>query len=205
MRAMTLAYVAASRRSRLLAYLGSMLLSETKVTQQSHQEVWFGSAEHGSVRLQRRWSWLQLIKCFNITRVRTRLGARPRPRHGLWVRHAGTRAQSNTHGARGLTVRCWPSGARVATWCHAVASWCHWGASWCDGVQVRVRVFNLNGATFLMAALMVCTIDLPMEDGLPKIFRHGLPMVMVCGGGAGRYAACGRPLRGLVSRPLRGQ
>ena len=60
--AMTLAYVAASRRSRLLAYLGSMLLSETKVTQQSHQEVWFGSAEHGSVRLQRRWSWLQLIK-----------------------------------------------------------------------------------------------------------------------------------------------
>ena len=133
--AMTLAYVAASRRSRLLAYLGSMLLSETKVTQQSHQEVWFGSAEHGFVRLQRRWSLLQLIKCFNVTRVRTRLGARPCPRHGLWVRHAGTRAQSNTHGARGLTVRRLPSGARVATWCHAVASWCHWGASWCDGVQ----------------------------------------------------------------------
>ena len=72
--AMTLAYVAASRRSRLLAYLGSMLLSETKVTQQSHQEVWFGSAEHGSMRLQRHWSWLQLIKCFNVGReVRTRL------------------------------------------------------------------------------------------------------------------------------------
>ena len=55
-----------------------------------------------------------------------------RDRRGLWVRHAGTRAQSNTHAARGLTVRRSPSGARVATWCHAVASWCHWGASWCD-------------------------------------------------------------------------
>ena len=65
---------AASRHSRLLAYLGSMLLSETKATQQSHQEVWFGSAEHGSMRLQRHWSWLQLIKCFNVGReVRTRL------------------------------------------------------------------------------------------------------------------------------------
>ena len=51
-----------------------MLLSETKATQQSHQEVWFGSAEHGSMRLQRHWSWLQLIKCFNVGReVRTRL------------------------------------------------------------------------------------------------------------------------------------
>ena len=65
--AMTIAYVAASRRSRLLAYLGSMLLLETKVAQQSHQEVWFGSAEHGSVRLQRHWSWLQLTKCFNVS------------------------------------------------------------------------------------------------------------------------------------------
>ena len=55
-----------------------------------------------------------------------------RDRRGLWVRHAGTRAQSNTHAARGLTVRRSPSGARVATWCHALASWCHWGASWCD-------------------------------------------------------------------------
>ena len=55
-----------------------------------------------------------------------------RDRRGLWVRHAGTRSQSNTHAARGLTVRRSPSGARVATWCHAVASWCHWGASWCD-------------------------------------------------------------------------
>ena len=55
-----------------------------------------------------------------------------RDRRGLWVRHAGTRAQSNTHAARGLTVRRSPTGARVATWCHAVASWCHWGASWCD-------------------------------------------------------------------------
>jgi hypothetical protein len=42
-----------------------MLLLETKVTQQSHQEVWFGSAEHGPVGLQHRWRWLQLIKCFN--------------------------------------------------------------------------------------------------------------------------------------------
>ena len=55
-----------------------------------------------------------------------------RDRRGLWVRHAGTRSQSNTHAARGLTVRRSPSGARVATWCHALASWCHWGASWCD-------------------------------------------------------------------------
>ena len=53
-------------------------------------------------------------------------------RRGLWVRHAGTRAQSNTHAARGLTVRRSPSGARVATWCHAVATWCHSRASWCD-------------------------------------------------------------------------
>ena len=55
-----------------------------------------------------------------------------RDRRGLWVRHADTRAQSNTHAARGLTVRRSPSGARVATWCHAVASWCHSRASWCD-------------------------------------------------------------------------
>ena len=32
------------------------------------------------------------------------------------------------------SVRRSPSGARVATWCHAVASWCHWGASWCDNL-----------------------------------------------------------------------
>ena len=55
-----------------------------------------------------------------------------RGRRGLWVRHARTHAQSNTHAARGLTVRRSPSGARVATWCHALASWCHSGASWCD-------------------------------------------------------------------------
>ena len=41
-----------------------------------------------------------------------------RGRRGLWVRHARTHAQSNTHAARGLTVRRSPSGARVATWCH---------------------------------------------------------------------------------------
>ena len=58
-----------------------------------------------------------------------------RGRRGLWVRHARTHAQSNTHAARGLTVRRSPSGARVATWCHgsragvtggraAVTRWC---------------------------------------------------------------------------------
>ena len=57
-----------------------------------------------------------------------------RDRRGLWVRHARTRSQSNTHAARGLTVRRSPSGARVATWCHALASWCHWRASWCDAL-----------------------------------------------------------------------
>ena len=57
-----------------------------------------------------------------------------RGRRGLWVRHARTHAQSNTHAARGLTVRRSPSGARVATWCHALASRCHWRASWCDAL-----------------------------------------------------------------------
>ena len=41
---------------------------------------------------------------------------------------SNTHAQSNTHAARGLTVRRSPSGARVATWCHALASWCKGGA-----------------------------------------------------------------------------
>ena len=42
-----------------------------------------------------------------------------RDRRGLWVRHAGTRAQSNTHAARGLTVRRSPSIGANTSWCHS--------------------------------------------------------------------------------------
>ena len=37
----------------------------------------------------------------------------------LWVRHAGTRSQSNTHAARGLTVRRSPSIGANTSWCHS--------------------------------------------------------------------------------------
>ena len=37
-----------------------MLLSVTKITQQSHQKVWFGSVEHDSVRLQCHWRALHV-------------------------------------------------------------------------------------------------------------------------------------------------
>ena len=42
-----------------------------------------------------------------------------RDRRGLWVRHAGTRSQSNTHAARGLTVRRSPSIGANTSWCHS--------------------------------------------------------------------------------------
>ena len=38
--------------SRSLAYLGSMMLSDTKVTYQKPQKVCFGSVEHDAVRLR---------------------------------------------------------------------------------------------------------------------------------------------------------
>ena len=42
-----------------------------------------------------------------------------RDRRGLWVRHAGTRSQSNNHAARGLTVRRSPSIGANTSWCHS--------------------------------------------------------------------------------------
>ena len=42
-----------------------------------------------------------------------------RDRRGLWVRHARTRSQSNTHAARGLTVSRSPSIGANTSWCHS--------------------------------------------------------------------------------------
>ena len=51
-----------------------------------------------------------------------------RGRRGLWVRHARTHAQSNTHAARGLTVRCSPSIGANTSWCHSRSTRCFRGS-----------------------------------------------------------------------------